>query len=98
MVKHPRKVRQIFPTMKCEHFSTGRWIHAITEGTGGAGLHMLSVYGYDTGKPEHATQHGAGPGSVRGHRRTRRGTLDHRRRLEQDARNDRKDRSCRINR
>eukprot|EP00972_Heterocapsa_arctica_P045081 6655425-Heterocapsa_arctica.AAC.1 len=42
MVEHPRKVKQIFPTMKCEHFSKGRWIHAITEGTGGAGLHMFS--------------------------------------------------------
>eukprot|EP00972_Heterocapsa_arctica_P053266 7844267-Heterocapsa_arctica.AAC.1 len=54
MVKHPRQVREIFPTMKSEHFTKGRWIHAITEGTVGAGLHMFSVYGYDTGKPEHA--------------------------------------------
>eukprot|EP00972_Heterocapsa_arctica_P093242 13755953-Heterocapsa_arctica.AAC.1 len=38
----------------CEHFTKGRWIHAITEGAGGAGLHMFSVYGYDTGTPEHA--------------------------------------------
>eukprot|EP00972_Heterocapsa_arctica_P017072 2524166-Heterocapsa_arctica.AAC.1 len=39
MVKHPRKVREIFPPTKCEHFTKGRWIHAITEGAGGAGLH-----------------------------------------------------------
>eukprot|EP00972_Heterocapsa_arctica_P010727 1573454-Heterocapsa_arctica.AAC.1 len=39
MVKHPRKVREISPPTKCEHFTKGRWIHAITEGTGGAGLH-----------------------------------------------------------
>eukprot|EP00972_Heterocapsa_arctica_P010772 1579096-Heterocapsa_arctica.AAC.1 len=54
MVKHPRKVREIFPPIKCEHFTKGRWIHAITEEAGGAGLHMFSAYGYDTGKPEHA--------------------------------------------
>eukprot|EP00972_Heterocapsa_arctica_P078539 11582739-Heterocapsa_arctica.AAC.1 len=42
MVKHPRKVREIFPAAKNEHFTKGRWIHAITEGTGGAGLHMFS--------------------------------------------------------
>eukprot|EP00972_Heterocapsa_arctica_P036056 5306286-Heterocapsa_arctica.AAC.1 len=54
MVKHPRKVREIFPVAKNVHFTKGRWIHAITEGSGGAGLHMFSVYGYNTGKPEHA--------------------------------------------
>eukprot|EP00972_Heterocapsa_arctica_P019413 2864591-Heterocapsa_arctica.AAC.1 len=54
MVKHPRKVREIFPVTKCEHFNKGRWTHANTEGSGGAGLHMFSVYGYDTGKLEHA--------------------------------------------
>eukprot|EP00972_Heterocapsa_arctica_P105004 15472797-Heterocapsa_arctica.AAC.1 len=31
MVKHSRKVRQIHPVEKCEHFSKGRWTHAITE-------------------------------------------------------------------
>eukprot|EP00972_Heterocapsa_arctica_P112960 16434657-Heterocapsa_arctica.AAC.1 len=31
----------------------GRWIHAVTEGTGGAGLHLFSDYGCDTGKPDH---------------------------------------------
>eukprot|EP00972_Heterocapsa_arctica_P061614 9087308-Heterocapsa_arctica.AAC.1 len=36
MVKHPRKVRQIMPHKEQEHFSKGRWIHAITEGTCGA--------------------------------------------------------------
>eukprot|EP00972_Heterocapsa_arctica_P105358 15525628-Heterocapsa_arctica.AAC.1 len=54
MVKRPRKVREIFSAAKNEHFAKGRSIHAITEGTGGAGLHMFSAYGYDTGKPEHA--------------------------------------------
>eukprot|EP00972_Heterocapsa_arctica_P068584 10133403-Heterocapsa_arctica.AAC.1 len=53
MVKHPRNVKQIFPTGETKHFDKGRWIHAITEGTGGAGLHLFSVYGYDTGKPDH---------------------------------------------
>eukprot|EP00972_Heterocapsa_arctica_P004299 639368-Heterocapsa_arctica.AAC.1 len=53
MVKHPRKVKQIFPTEETKHFDKGRWIQAITEGIGGAGLHLFSVYGYDTGKPDH---------------------------------------------
>eukprot|EP00972_Heterocapsa_arctica_P084551 12456200-Heterocapsa_arctica.AAC.1 len=53
MVKQPRKVKHIFPSGDTKHFDKGRWIHAITEGTGGAGLHLFSVYGYDTGKPDH---------------------------------------------
>eukprot|EP00972_Heterocapsa_arctica_P082203 12116253-Heterocapsa_arctica.AAC.1 len=48
MVKHPREVKQILPTGETTHFDKGRRIHAITEGTGGAGLHLFSVYGYDT--------------------------------------------------
>eukprot|EP00972_Heterocapsa_arctica_P034891 5135717-Heterocapsa_arctica.AAC.1 len=54
MVKHPGKVRQIHPVKNCEHLLKGRWIHAITDGVGGAGLHMFSVYGYGTGKSERA--------------------------------------------
>eukprot|EP00972_Heterocapsa_arctica_P080239 11825941-Heterocapsa_arctica.AAC.1 len=53
MVKHPRNCRQVHPQGTCEHHKKGRWIHAITEGAGGAGIHMFSVYGYDTGKPDH---------------------------------------------
>eukprot|EP00972_Heterocapsa_arctica_P082588 12169180-Heterocapsa_arctica.AAC.1 len=53
MVKHPRKVKQVFPQGENPHFEKGRWIHAVTEGTSGAGLHLFSVYGYDTGKPDH---------------------------------------------
>eukprot|EP00972_Heterocapsa_arctica_P005462 806496-Heterocapsa_arctica.AAC.1 len=53
MVKHSRKVRQIFTTGETTHFEKGRWIHALTEGVGGAGLHMFSIYGYDTGNPDH---------------------------------------------
>eukprot|EP00972_Heterocapsa_arctica_P007967 1164297-Heterocapsa_arctica.AAC.1 len=53
MVKHPRKVKPIFPSGEAKHFDKGRWIHAITEGVGGAGLHLFSVYGNDSGKPDH---------------------------------------------
>eukprot|EP00972_Heterocapsa_arctica_P005853 863766-Heterocapsa_arctica.AAC.1 len=48
MVKRPRKVKQIFPQGENPHFDKGRWIHAVTEGNSGAGLHLFSVYGYDT--------------------------------------------------
>jgi hypothetical protein len=53
MVKHPRKVKQIFPEGENPHFEKGRWIHAVTEGNAGAGLHLFSIYGYDTGKVDH---------------------------------------------
>eukprot|EP00972_Heterocapsa_arctica_P110825 16319588-Heterocapsa_arctica.AAC.1 len=53
MVQQPRQVKQVFPTGETKHFDKGRWIHAITEGVGGAGLHMFSIYVHDTGKPDH---------------------------------------------
>eukprot|EP00972_Heterocapsa_arctica_P050218 7386654-Heterocapsa_arctica.AAC.1 len=42
LVRHPRKVKQIFPQGENPHFDKGRWIHAATEGNSGAGLHMFS--------------------------------------------------------
>jgi hypothetical protein len=53
MVKEPRKVKQVFPPEGTTHFEKGRWIHAVTEGQSGAGLHIFSIYGYDTGKKDH---------------------------------------------
>eukprot|EP00972_Heterocapsa_arctica_P026815 3946016-Heterocapsa_arctica.AAC.1 len=101
MVKHPRKVRQIFPLGKCGNFfSKGRWIHAITEGVGGAGLHMFSVYGYDTGKPEHARLNMELDQEVFGAIAALDGApwIVYRRRLEQDSRNFRRIGCCGISR
>ena len=53
MVREPRKVKQVFPPVGTTHFEKGRWIHAVTEGQSGAGLHISSIYGYDTGKKDH---------------------------------------------
>eukprot|EP00972_Heterocapsa_arctica_P013478 1984929-Heterocapsa_arctica.AAC.1 len=53
MVRRPRKCRQFCPTEESPHHKDARWIHAISEGGGGAGIHMFSVYWYDTGGQGH---------------------------------------------
>eukprot|EP00972_Heterocapsa_arctica_P082877 12213000-Heterocapsa_arctica.AAC.1 len=58
----------------------------MTEGVGGSGLHMFSVYGYDREARSRQAQHAAGSGSIRSNRRARRSTMDRGRRLESHPR------------